>query len=125
MTASDLNAITKPLQEGGCPYMTDVTAQQAITAAAGQQEIFLGNEDDQCSGQLSVVDRNGALVPIPRGWPHWIDVAIDGDGYWHWQCGSSKERSSGDPNYRPRVKRLKVFHSADGRDLSWECYDLL
>src|SRR5215813_10362142 len=36
MTASDLNAITKPLQEGGCPYMTDVTPE-----AGPQQPVFV------------------------------------------------------------------------------------
>ena len=54
-----------------------------------------------------------------------VDVAIDGNGYWYWQCGSSKERSRGEPNYRQRVKRLKISHSADDRKILWECYDLL
>jgi hypothetical protein len=105
--------------------MPGETAEQAVTAAAGQQEIFLGYEHDACSGQLSVVDRNGVLVPIPRGSFKTVDVAIDGDGYWYWQCGSSKERSRGEPNYRPRVKRLKMFHDPDSRDIQWNCYDLL
>ena len=106
--------------------MPGKAAEQAVTAAAGQQEIYLGVEFDDCSGQLSVRDRNNVLVRIPRGYPITIvDVAIDGDGYWYWQCGSSRERSRGEPNYRSRVKRLQVFHSEDDRGILRHCYDLL
>jgi hypothetical protein len=105
--------------------MPGEAAEQAVTAAAGQQEIFLGVEEDECSGQLPVFNRNFVLVTIPRGQIMTVDVAIDGNGYWYWQCGSSKQRSRGEPNYRQRVKRLKVSHSADDRKILWECYDLL
>lgn len=58
-----------------------------------EQEIYLGREQDACSGQLSVRDRNGTYVPITRGRQTVLDVAINGQGYWAWKCGSSSERS--------------------------------
>jgi hypothetical protein len=117
-----------------CPECTDdfadgamaaETAEQGVTAAAVQQEIFLGLEVDQCSGQLSVRNRNNVFVTIPRGPQITVDVAIDGQGFWFWRCGSSGERSRGEPNYRQRIKRLKVTHSTDGRKITWRCFDLL
>jgi hypothetical protein len=89
------------------------------------KEVFLGTEIDQCSGSLSVKDKNNQQVNVPRG--HWktIDVAINGDGYWFWNCGNTGERSRGAENYRQRVKRLKVFHSKNNRQITWKCFDLL
>jgi hypothetical protein len=105
--------------------MSGEAAEQAVTAAAGQQEIFLGIEHDACSGQLSVYDRYNVWVTIPRGQVTTVDVALTGEGYWLWSCGRSDERSRGDPDYRSRVKRLKILHSPDDRGIDWQCYDLL
>jgi hypothetical protein len=115
---------------GGDDFANGAMAAQAAEhsaagAAAVQQEIFLGLEVDQCSGQLSVRNRNNVFVTIPRGPQVTVDVAIDGQGYWYWRCGSSGERSRGEPNYRQRVKRLKITHSTDGRKITWRCFDLL
>ena len=90
-----------------------------------QQEVFLGVEIDQCSGSLTVRDRTGRWVAIRRGHETVVDVAITGNGYWAWRCGTSLERSRGEPNYRQRVKRLKVTHSTQNREIRWECFDLL
>jgi hypothetical protein len=89
-----------------------------------EQEIFLGTETDQCSGSLSVKNKNGQFVAIPRGKTTVVDVAIDGDGYWRWRCGNTNERSRGVPNYRQRVKRLKVLHSKNSREITWRCFDI-
>ena len=100
----------------------------AATLRAGSprtQEVFLGVEIDQCSGVLSVLDRAGKWVRVARGKKTLIDVAITGAGYWSWRCGTTREKSRGEPNYRPRVKRLKVTHSTENREIRWECYDLL
>jgi hypothetical protein len=100
----------------------------ASTLRAGSthdQEVFLGVETDQCSGSLSVKNRAGKWVPIPRGRETAVDVAITGNGHWYWRCGSALEKSRGEPNYRQRVKRLKVTHSTQDREIRWECYDIL
>lgn len=89
------------------------------------QEIQLGYEIDRCSGNLTVKNRYDEWIPVPRGQWVTIDVAIDGNGYWYWRCGGTNEWSRGEPNYRARVKRLKVFHETGGRKITWWCYDLL
>jgi hypothetical protein len=89
------------------------------------QEVFLGTEIDQCSGSLTVKNRAGKWVAIPRGHKTVVDVAITGNGYWYWRCGSTLEKSRGEPNYRQRVKRLKVTHSTQDREIRWECFDIL
>ena len=99
------------------------SAPRAATQAV--QQVFLGLEVDQCSGSLSVRNRSGQWIPVQRGRSTRIDVAIDGNGYWYWRCGSTGERSRGEPNYRPRVKRLYVYHSTNDRKITWRCYDLL
>jgi hypothetical protein len=104
---------------------SEALAGTARAAASATQEIQLGFEIDQCSGLLTVRNRFGQWITVPRGRWTTIDVAIDGDGYWYWRCGSSGERSRGAPNFRPRVKRLKVFHSTESRKITWWCYDLL
>jgi hypothetical protein len=103
----------------------EAAAGGATATATVPQEIFLGLEVDQCSGQLLVRNRNNVFVAIPRGPLVTVDVAIDGQGYWYWRCGSSGERSRGEPNYRQRVKRLKITHSTDNRKITWRCFDLL
>ena len=89
------------------------------------KEVYLGKEIDQCSGSLTVKNKDNQWISIPRG--HWktVDVAIDGNGYWYWKCGTSIEKSRGVPNYRQRVIRLQIFHSQDNRAISWKCYDVL
>jgi hypothetical protein len=89
------------------------------------QEVFLGVETDQCSGSLSVLDRTEKWIPIRRGRKRVVDVALTGDGHWFWRCGTTLEKSRGEPNYRQRVKRLKVTHSTSDREIRWECFDLL
>jgi hypothetical protein len=89
------------------------------------QEVRLGYEIDRCSGSLTVQDRQGQYVFVPRGQWTTVDVAISGEGYWRWRCGSSNERSRGAPNFRQRVKRLKVWHSPNDRKITWWCFDLL
>ena len=96
-----------------------------LTTARALQEVQLGYEIYQCSGLLSVRNRFNQWVTVPRGQWTVIDVAIDGNGYWYWRCGSSNERSRGAPNFRQRVKRLKVLHSTESRKITWWCYDLL
>lgn len=96
-----------------------------MATAVAQQEVQLGYEIDRCSGLLTVQNRFNRWVTIPRGQWTAVDVAIDGDGYWRWRCGSSNERSRGAPNFRQRVKRLKVWHSTGSRKITWWCYDLL
>src|SRR5262249_23966174 len=46
MPASDLNAITKPLQEGGCPYMTDVTQGLASITGTFNRLVLTGDTSD-------------------------------------------------------------------------------
>ena len=104
------------------------TPPQPGTLRAGApfpQEVFLGTEIDQCSGVLTVLNRARKWVRIPRGKKTVVDVAISGSGYWFWRCGTTGERSRGAPNYRQRVKRLKVTHSTENREIRWECFDLL
>ena len=96
-----------------------------VMGATIAQTIFLGVEVDQCSGVLRVKNRNHSWSTIPRGVWATVDVAIDGNGYWYWRCGISPERSRGAPNFRARVKRLRVFHSPNSRKITWRCYDLL
>jgi len=88
-------------------------------------EAFLGQEIDRCSGALSVRNKSNQWVPVPRGKWVVVDVAIDGNGYWYWKCGGSSEKSRGVPNYRQRVKRLKIQHSVNDRKITWQCFDLL
>src|SRR5262245_14453082 len=71
-----------------------------------EQEIYLGEEIDRCSGQLSVINKYGQPVDIQRGVWTPVDVAIDGGSYWHWKCGGSGERSRGSFENMQRVKRL-------------------
>lgn len=97
----------------------------AVMGVAISQAIFLGYEIDQCSAVLRVKNRNNHWATIPRGAWTTVDVAIDGNGYWYWRCGSTLEKSRGAPNFRARVKRLKVFHSPNSRKITWKCYDLL
>ena len=96
-----------------------------IPAQIAQQEIPLCTEIDQCSSVLWVRNRFGVRVKVPRGRWIRIDVAIDCNGYWYWWCGNSRERSRGAPNFRARVKRLKVWHSPNSRKITWRCFDLL
>jgi hypothetical protein len=96
-----------------------------IASARAQQEVLLGYEIDRCSGVLTVRNRFSQWITVQRGRWTVIDVAIDGNGYWYWRCGGSNERSRGAPNFRPRVKRLKVWHATGGRKITWWCYDLL
>lgn len=124
MSGVDLNP--EMITDADQPEMpNDVASQTQQLATDLPQEIQLGFEIDQCSGSLSVRNRFGQWIAVQRG--HWttIDVAINGDGYWFWRCGNSLERSRGAPNFRPRVKRLKVFHSTNNRKITWWCYDLL
>jgi hypothetical protein len=103
----------------------ETTTEDATSAARALQEVQLGYEIDKCSGLLTVRNRFGQWVTVPRGQWTVIDVAIDGNGYWYWRCGGSNEKSRGAPNFRPRVKRLKVLHSTESRKITWWCYDLL
>ena len=89
-----------------------------------EQEIRLGRETDQCSGVLEVMNRYQRWQRVQRGSWTTVDVAIDGNGYWYWRCGNSTERSRGVENYRQRVKRLKVWHSTNDREITWLCFDL-
>ncbi|MCM3877446.1 MAG: hypothetical protein NEA02_13655 [Thermoanaerobaculia bacterium] len=93
--------------------------------AHAAQEIWLGSESDHCGGVLHLKNRNNQWIKIERGNVTNVDVAIDGNGYWYWRCGSSNEKSRGTPNYRNRVKRLRVLHSENSRDIVFDCYDLL
>ncbi|CRK61577.1 hypothetical protein [Alloactinosynnema sp. L-07] len=104
---------------------TAAPAAPASTQTAAVQQVFLGYEYDACSGSLKVKNKYGTYVPITRGVWTTVDVAINGDGYWFWKCGSSVEYSRGEPNYRPRVKRLRVYHSTQSSSITWKCYDLL
>ena len=99
--------------------------EMAPEAARALQEVQLGYEIDRCSGLLTVRNRFGQWITVQRGQWTVIDVAIDGNGYWYWRCGSSNERLRGAPNFRQRVKRLKVWHETGGRKITWWCYDLL
>jgi hypothetical protein len=112
-------ASAAPSASGSAP------AVEAAAVTPQAQEIFLGDEFDKCSGSLSVKDRDGHYVPIPRGQWTRVEVAIDGSGYWRWKCGSSGERSRGELDFRQRVKVLYVWHSTNNRNITWHCYDLL
>jgi hypothetical protein len=101
------------------PARTDGARVSQVVAL--EQEVRIGTEHDKCSGSLSVKNRFGEYVPIQRGVWTTVDVAIDGGDYWRWKCGSSGERSRGGS----RVKRLKIWHSTEGRSITWETYDLL
>jgi hypothetical protein len=112
------------------PYSDDdmlpeVDEESARVELAPPQEVRLGYEIDRCSGELRVRDRRNRSIFVPRGRWTTIDVAIDGNGYWYWRCGTTREKSRGEPNYRQRVKRLKVWHSTYDRKITWWCYDLL
>ena len=104
---------------------SQVAEESAHAALSVSQEVRLGYEIDQCSGVLSIRNKDNRWIYVPRGRWTTIDVAIDGNGYWHWRCGSSSERSRGSSNFRQRVKRLKVWHSTESRKITWWCYDLL
>ena len=99
----------------------------AATPANAEQAVYLGAEIDSCGGVLHVKNRYDKWIKIERTKTTYttVDVAIDGDGYWRWRCGDSNEKSRGKPNYRNRVKRVRVNHSTNGRDIVWTCYDLL
>jgi hypothetical protein len=95
------------------------------TLEAAGQLVFLGSEVDQCSGVLSVMNRQNQFVAIPRGQWTPVDVAINGSGHWFWRCGNTLEKSRGGLNFRQRVKHLKVFHSTSSRKITWHCFDVL
>jgi|OpeIllAssembly_1097287.scaffolds.fasta_scaffold649168_2 hypothetical protein len=97
----------------------------AATPARAEQAVYLGYEEDACGGVLYVRNRYNQWIKIERGAHPNVDVAIDGDGYWHWKCGNTNEKSRGASSYRNRVKRLNVTHSTNGRRIIWGCYDLL
>lgn len=107
------------------PEAIEENADGGGTTLEAAQEIQLGYEIDQCSGSLTVRNRHGQYVSVPRGASKRIEVAIDGNGYWYWRCGSSGERSRGAPNFRQRVKVLRVLHSRENRKITWWCYDVL
>jgi hypothetical protein len=121
--SNDINMSRAAITDAAPDDMAPETAM--LTTAVALQEVQLGYEIDRCSGQLRVQDRYGEPVRVDRGEWKSIDVAIDGNGYWYWSCGDSSERSRGAPNFRQRVKRLKVWHSGDSRKITWWCYDLL
>jgi hypothetical protein len=101
-----------------------VPAAPAV-AAAGATAYYLGYEQDQCSGRLYVKNTSNTYVRIQRDdAPHYVDVHVDGDGYWYWKCGTTVERSRGESNWRNRVERLRVVHSTDSRQIGWWCYEL-
>ena len=57
---------------------------------------FLGDETDQCSGNLYVENANGNFVFIPRdGQFHRVNVRLDNDNFWHWECDATLERARG------------------------------
>ncbi len=99
--------------------------QFSAAMSGGFQEVTLGDETDQCSGRLTVLDRYNRWIFVPRGQLTTIDVAISGGGYWYWRCGNTIERSRGGSNFRQRVKRLKILHSPNNRKITWQCFDLL
>jgi hypothetical protein len=121
--SNDIDLSPEAITDAAPDDMAPETAM--LTSARALQEVQLGFEIDQCSGLLTVRNRFGQWVTVPRGQWTVIDVAIDGNGYWFWRCGSSNERSRGAPNFRPRVKRLKILHSTESRKITWWCYDLL
>lgn len=115
----------RPFAEGDMePEALSDEADPAAGIAAAQ-EVKLGSEIDQCSGVLTVCDRHNQWIKVPRGRWTAIDVAIDGNGYWYWRCGSTLEKSRGAASFRQRVKRLKVKHSTESRKITWHCFDLL
>lgn len=114
-----LGAVLATGPASAAPARTEVAMTAQVAPLA--QEVYLGAEFDKCSGSLSVKDRYGVYQPIVRGQLTTIDVAIDGGNYWYWKCGSSGERSRGSD----RVKRLKIWHSTEGRSITWYTYDLL
>ncbi len=87
-------------------------------------EILLGVEKDKTSGQLLVQRKDGRFVLIPRGQWVTVDVTINAAGYWSWVGNGVPERSRGEPAFRCRVKRLKVYHHPRCRDIIWHCYDV-
>ena len=127
LTPEELSEDNVPsnLNELGLELPTNLAVGNEDIASRRIQWIRLGYELDRCSGLLRVRNRYNRLVRIPRGQWKWIPVAISGSGYWYWKCGNSWERSRGSANYRQRVKYLAVYHSPNGRKITWWCYDLL
>ncbi len=120
---NDIDMSPEPLPDAALSEMYPETA--ITTTALAHQEIYLDYEIDRCSGLLKVRNRYNQWITVNRGQWKVIDVAIDSNGWWYWKCGSDNLESRGEPNYRQRVKRLKVFHSTNGRKITWYCYDLL
>jgi hypothetical protein len=83
-------------------------------------ERAISTETDRCSGRLTVKDKNGKWVSIPREEWVTVDVQIDDDEYWYWRCGGTEERSRSGP----RVERLKVYHSTSSRKITWKCFEI-
>ena len=65
-------------------FSDDVSSQVAEESAHAtlsvSQEVRLGYEIDQCSGVLSIRNKDNRSIYVPRGRWTTIDVAIDGNG---------------------------------------------
>ena len=92
----------------------------APAQAAPLTAFFLGYEQDQCSGNLYVLNSSGSYQFIPRDdAAHTVNVHVDGNAYWYWKCGTSGERSRGESAWWNRVEQLRVVHSTDSRQIGW------
>jgi len=83
--------------------------------------ILLSQTADRCSGTLYVLNNAFQWQRITRGVWTTVYVNVDGQGFWHWRCGSTNERSrSAILPYQ--VHMLNVFHSTQNANIGWRAY---
>jgi hypothetical protein len=82
--------------------------------------IHLGQEYDKCGGStITVHAADGSRVPVGRGETKTIRVALNGDGWFYWDCDGDKERTR--PTWRD-TNLIICSRDAAGRGISWSCY---
>ncbi len=97
--------------------LNDRLGASAIKTPVVPQRRFLGQEDDACGGKLVVHGRDGP-VEVQQGESKDVPITLDGDGFFHWRCGDSEERT-----HPPSTTNLIVCsRDSSGRSISWACY---
>ena len=115
--------ISAGAQESQYSFRARVTAEARIPKRERVVD-YLGDEKDGCSSEAAVaVEASTGWFPIPPDAQEAsFSVSVDAEGYWHWKCGESENRSRGRKEFRDKVNYIKMRR--EGADIYWACYNL-
>lgn len=83
-------------------------------------KVFLGTAVDRAScASLKVFDGRGGFVEVGKGEKVSLQVDLDDQGFFYWECDGSQERTR--PRW-PETNCIEIQRAAEGRKITWVCY---